>query len=736
MNEQFHPQRLMNHLEGEYQAALRHWLDLVEKGLVSGLVGDLVVDEVEALGMTWPAIDRLQEAIRKATQTGERDVPLHLVKPSRWQPREPTFDEEALWELARSIQEMGLINAVLVVRVDGHYELVAGERRTRALTGLALAEVFPEQTPSEYVKRLAAVGLAGLGTTEVQALEDAGVTIRARVESPDDLERLHRIAVMENLERSSLTPLEEARGLQSLVEAYDWSQRELARRIGRSQSYVAQRLRLLDLSPTARAAVACEALNTTHARAIGGVPEPLQEAVTTWTVEAVNRSDSPATTRQVANRARHVAAFVDPERWVPNGETVYRPEERNRLAAIRWALARADLAARSEAILGLGEVGYSKHNFLAKKPITITRETYSWKCVMRALGHDVDTVAYQHLFARETGRTCETCIFATTDLVPTDLPVHCPRWVNEEVRSCWGWIGVDDPVVIPVTVYEIRDRLKALDPQGLNLEPWPHFTDVGAYMTAYRAVARKREEDTRAAEERALWAHVEPMWRYHAWQGALEQTHFQAHACRKCVHYEPLNLEETLPPCRFVRDPLVDQRFGGDEGRRAPEFGALVSQEGRVLPRCEQFAYADLPVFHYGADVTVYVRDRERVLAWLMAIGKHRGQGYDRSALWGVLRWIPYERPRVRSQNWDRLTRWLRDQWDEIGDVGIAALFDAMISEATARQSYRGTIALYNPLSGEMETWQPVSFDNLDVDGTGYGRPYNWPEDWPDLWKE
>jgi ParB-like chromosome segregation protein Spo0J len=728
---------LRNHLEAEHRAALAHWRELQEAGYVDPDLGQAL--EAEASEVSWEAVDRLQAAIANVTALGEREISLADIHPSRWQPRAIVFDAEQLWELAKSIEEMGLINAISVFRAHGGYELVAGERRTRAMVGLALGKHLDRYTPKKCVERLARFGLGGLLDEERLALTAHGDTIRANVLPDGDTEHLHLVAVMENIDRQALTPLEEGVAFQGLVEDYDWSQRELARRIGKSQGYVQQRLALTGLTEAAQEAVNTRVINTTHARAISSVPEPLQEAVTEWAVAAVTRSDTPATTRQVANRARQVAAFVDPDRWLPNGEVIYRPLERNRLAAIRWALGLADLEWRSEEILGLGEVGYSEHNYLAQRPRSVVNNTYQFEKVLEALGVNIKDDDEAQAFAMATNRTCESCIFADTDLEleSDDIPVHCPRWVNDEIEACWEWIGAGDPVVIPVHVYPLNSILREIKPAGWYQEPFEHFRNVQHYLSAYEAAIRHEEEKARRQEEKARWGHVDVMRRFYAWQQELTLlSHFQAHACQKCRHYEPLNLEEDLPPCRFVRDPLTD-RYSDDV--RAPEYGALVTEalvRAIVLPRCEQFAYAELPTMPHGARIAVEEGDRSRVLEWMMAIAKGRGRGYDRDCLWGVLRWLPYERPRDEAQNWDRLTRYLQDLWARIGPRTIATLFDVMISETHARQGYSGPVTLYNPVTGKEETWYPVEFNRLDRESEFYGRPYRWAAEWPDLWTD
>jgi ParB-like chromosome segregation protein Spo0J len=121
-----------------------------------------------------------------------------VIVPSRWQPREPVFDGERLWELARSIEEQGLINAVVVFPVEveedpsgfgkpqGSYELVAGERRVRAVLGLAWGKIAVGLSEKAAVEALARDGLTGLPAEARELLEAAGARIMARVEMLGD----------------------------------------------------------------------------------------------------------------------------------------------------------------------------------------------------------------------------------------------------------------------------------------------------------------------------------------------------------------------------------------------------------------------------------------------------------------------------------------------------------------------------------------------------------------------
>ena len=165
------------------------------------------------------------------------ELPLTVITPNRVQPRQ-VFDEEAMAELVTSISEVGLLQPVVVRPVaEGRFELVMGERRWRASQ------------------------LAGLET------------IPAIVRHTGDDDML-RDALLENLHRSQLNPLEEAAAYGQLLEDFGCTHEELASRIGRSRPQISNTLRLLRLSPAVQRRVAAGVLSAGHARALLAVEDP------------------------------------------------------------------------------------------------------------------------------------------------------------------------------------------------------------------------------------------------------------------------------------------------------------------------------------------------------------------------------------------------------------------------------------------------------------------------------
>jgi ParB family transcriptional regulator, chromosome partitioning protein len=165
-----------------------------------------------------------------------RTIPIELLHPGRYQPRR-TFDPEAQQALVESIRVQGILQPLLVRRhpeQEGHYEIVAGERRWRAAQAAQLHEV------PVVLRELA----------DREALE---------------------IALVENVQRQDLNPLEEAEGYRRLLDEFHHTQEDLARAVGKSRSHIANLLRLLALPDEVREMIREGRLTAGHARALIGL---------------------------------------------------------------------------------------------------------------------------------------------------------------------------------------------------------------------------------------------------------------------------------------------------------------------------------------------------------------------------------------------------------------------------------------------------------------------------------
>jgi ParB family chromosome partitioning protein len=180
------------------------------------------------------------------------EVPVDAIRPNPRQPR-TTFDAESLAELEQSIRELGVLVPIIVrplAATPGFYELVAGERRWRAASAAGLS------------------------------------AIPAIVRAVDDRTSLE-VAIVENLQRQGLDPLEEAMGFQHLIDEFAFTQERVAERVGKSRPAVTNALRLLGLDDAIKARLRRGALSVGHARALLALDPKIRESV----AEQVERDD-------------------------------------------------------------------------------------------------------------------------------------------------------------------------------------------------------------------------------------------------------------------------------------------------------------------------------------------------------------------------------------------------------------------------------------------------------------
>ena len=167
-----------------------------------------------------------------------RIVDIDLVEPNPYQPR-LEFDDEALMDLAQSIRENGLIQPITVREMDGKYQIIAGERRFRALKLNGAVDV----------------PVLIMDANEVQMAE---------------------MALVENIQRENLSEIEEAKSYVEIMKYSGLNQSQLALRVGKSQSSIANKIRLLNLDEDVQEAVSTKKISERHARALIGLDEEKQ----------------------------------------------------------------------------------------------------------------------------------------------------------------------------------------------------------------------------------------------------------------------------------------------------------------------------------------------------------------------------------------------------------------------------------------------------------------------------
>ncbi|KPF42885.1 ParB/RepB/Spo0J family partition protein [Rhizobium sp. G187] len=230
---------------------------------LAALIGEM--DQPVAAGTTAPSV------------SPDRTIPIEFVARSAKNPRR-YFDESELQDLAGSIRQHGIVQPVVVRTVgNGRYEIIAGERRWRAAQ------------------------LAGL------------VEIPVIVRDVDDRTALE-LAIVENVQRSDLNPLEEALGYDQLIAEHGYTQNDLGEIIGKSRSHVANSLRLLKLPEPVRDMLAEGSLSAGHARALVSTPDPVTLAKTIVNKGLSVRDAERMAQNHIKGQNNPAAASVRPEK--------------------------------------------------------------------------------------------------------------------------------------------------------------------------------------------------------------------------------------------------------------------------------------------------------------------------------------------------------------------------------------------------------------------------------------
>src|SRR5487761_2224948 len=250
-------------------------------GLGKGL-GALIPDNEEVIG----------EVTVPVAQGPLRHVPVSAISPNQFQPRK-AFNDESLQSLASSVRELGVLQPIIVRPLEGQpnrYELIAGERRWRA------------------------AGIAGLETVPV--LVQDSVNDRLSLEQ----------AVVENLHRVDLHPLEEAAAYQQLIDEFDLTHEQVAQRVGKSRANITNTLRLLQLGEVAQAALAQSQISAGHARSLLAISDP--EAQATMVARVIKNELSVRATEEA------VKVFLEPKPVVETGPSIRSATDGPRLRPV------------------------------------------------------------------------------------------------------------------------------------------------------------------------------------------------------------------------------------------------------------------------------------------------------------------------------------------------------------------------------------------------------------------
>ena len=224
-----------------------------------------------------------------------QEVPIAKIEPNPYQPRRE-FGESQLVDLAESIQSEGLIQPIVIREVDGGFQLIAGERRWRAFKLLKLKKI-----PARII--------------------EAGDTSAASM------------ALIENLQREDLNPIEESKGYASLIRDFDLTQEQVAERVGKGRATIANSLRLLSLPDEVQGYLATNMLSTGHAKVLLGLEGKQEQALLARRIieEGVSVRGSEDLIQSIRNKAGKVKPGQSRE--VSEGEVAAIEDIESRLMA-------------------------------------------------------------------------------------------------------------------------------------------------------------------------------------------------------------------------------------------------------------------------------------------------------------------------------------------------------------------------------------------------------------------
>lgn len=495
-------------------------------------------------------------------------VPLDRIVPSRWQPRQQ-FDPAALLDLASDIAQHGVLTPPLVWQnEDLEYELIAGERRIRACYALLLAaRGCQDGDLAKLVKDLAQGGfvrwrqpvaqyIAEGHTAEVRRLST--VWCRQIWGRPA---QLHELALVDNLQRADLSPLEEARALHDLLEEYSYTQRDLAGRLGKSQTWISQRLDLLGLAPAVAAQVVAGELDPASARAIARLDPAVQPAA----VAHLQQFDIKS--KGAANLVGRVLELSAPGAIAATPTTPDHVLEQRVAGAVMDQL--PDAAARQAAALR-----YAGKNSHGK--VDVPSAGHQYRDLIAATGaagadatrYDVDLAQIWLTQAARLGYTCATCrlnphrqtVAELTALAATHGDRNLtttPTWPRcaPTATTCPAYSGPADELALPIPYVPSNYEFTAAEQPHVRQTNWSYrITDIAAWAAIVRHIYQAN--DAAAAQHTDARANglTRALATYAAAQPSIDPHHFWSQPCSRCAFHK-LDADDPAQSCQCQAHP-------------------------------------------------------------------------------------------------------------------------------------------------------------------------------------
>jgi len=442
---------------------------------------------------------------------------------SRWQPRQDGYQGERFDGLVKSIEEHGIINPPKAfLNEEGVYELVTGHRRVAAARKAGQGDV-----PIDLM-------------TDLRTLEEDG-----KVET---LGLYHQLVLVDNLHHEDLTPIEQAKGIHSLMEEEGHTQQDVAKAMGKSQQWVSDRLALMKLAPEAQEAVTERAVEVTVAQKLAQLPEDVQ-------VPVMKRIKG-ATSRDASKIIAEIKKALEPGFWDLPEDEPWRASMINVKRYVDHCLEQLRTLRPDK----IGEVLNKLHSKGVLEPIkdlpTYWMENFGFAC-------GIGRVSLTD-WLKEQGHSCQTCIWREDEMWR-----ECG---GEDDGICYGFMNQDDPI-------RLEPLLEAEDCDTCKDDPgW--CTDVGCYIEHVKA-ARAKQKEARGEHDLAIEIeHHDRLREFYSRQQEedVDCDHWQAQACEHC---------------RQFRGPDQRDQCGGVDGDRHVWTGFWTSGEV-IVPRCSVYTLRDL----------------------------------------------------------------------------------------------------------------------------------------------
>lgn len=466
-------------------------------------------------------------------------APLEMIVPCRWQPRQ-VFEPGALLDLANDIAIHGVLTPPLVWQnEDGEYELIAGERRVRACYALCLHAIRQATSLQDAIERVAQNGF-------VRERENYGGRIAASGHPQSTVHcrqiwgsaaELHELALVDNLQRADLSALEEARALQDLVNEYGYSQRDLGKRLGKSQTWISQRLLLLKLAPEIADQVTGGELDSATAREIARLEPAVQPAAVAHLKLFGLKS------KQAQNLVSKVVELSQPESL--DGVDVNANAER-RLAQMALAQLPDEASRQAAVVRYAGQDGKGK--------LEAPKESHKYRDLIAATGlagegktrYEVNADEIWQAQAPAAGYGCEACRLnghrETVERMSRLMKAHRDNYAamplcRAGVTTCTAFVGEGEELRLPLPNYQLEDALTdetrpfvadGYPRRTTSVEAWVSLLE--RYYARVDAAAIAQTERKQNGVAKAIGAYISLQRR-----ADFDTTHFFTQRCRECI---------------------------------------------------------------------------------------------------------------------------------------------------------------------------------------------------------